>query len=155
MKPSFCQFLVRWAACIMILGTQGCRSLPAPNPGLDLQLTNVQFLQATALETTALVTVRLSNESPDPIQIRGAVHELTLNNIEFGKILSNQELELAPFSHAPQELEMHLSHLKVLTRLQSVVKAKQFEYRLQSRIYLKEPRSRISITESETLNLQP
>lgn len=155
MRSSIRPFVLSWFVCILLLASLGCRSLPAPNPGLDLHLTDVQFLQATALETRALVTLRLSNESPDPIRIRGGVHKLTLNQIEFGKILANEQLEVAPFSHASQQLEMHLSHLRVLTRLQSLIKATRLEYRLQSRVYLDQPRSSIRITKTESLDLNP
>ncbi len=155
MKTLLLKHFIPLALVPLLFATAGCRSIPTQNPGIDLELANVKFVEATALETTAQVTLRISNESPTPINLRGGVHRLTLNQVEFGKILSSESLQIGPFSQETQQLDMHLSHLRVLTRLQKLMQAKRFEYRLQSKIYLEGYRSHVPITKSEVLELRP
>ena len=148
----------RWAALalgiVFLMGTNGCRTLPAANPGLDINLADIRFSSATALETTAVVSLRLSNESPDPIHVRGGTHRLTLNEIELGKILSSEELEIPPFSERTVEASLQISHLRIASRFQSLTQARVFDYELKSYIYLKTPRRRVTLNKLETLDLR-
>ena len=45
----------------------------------NVNLVNVQFSHATVLESTATFTLRVNNESPEPLQVEGAVHKIYLN----------------------------------------------------------------------------
>ncbi len=132
-----------------------CQTIPETNPGLDINITDLQFEKTTPFETTARVTLRLTNESPDPIAVRGAVHQLTLNRIEFGKIVSGDRLEIAPFSQSTQDVTMHISHLRVITRLKSLADTVTYNYQLKSRVHLDSPRRRVRLEKSETLDLSP
>lgn len=147
--------LIRLIAFVLMgLALQSCSTVPTPNPGLDINLANIQFDSSTAFETTATVTLRLSNESPDPIKIRGAVHEITLNDVKLGKIISGEELELPPFSEQLQITSMKVSHLRIITRIQKLANTKVFDYQLSSKVYLNEPRTRIRLRKTETLDLR-
>jgi LEA14-like dessication related protein len=131
-----------------------CSTLPSANPGLDINLADIRFDSSTAFETTANVTLRLSNESPDPIKIRGAVHEVTMNDVQLGKILTGETFEIPPFSEHLQETSMKVSHLRVITRLRRLAQARVFDYQLKSQVHLIEPRMKIRLKKSETLDLR-
>lgn len=147
----------RWALALsiaLLIGTNGCRTIPAQNPGLDINLADIRFLSSTALETTAVVSLRLSNESPDPIHVRGGTHRLRLNNIEFGKILSSDELEIPPFSHTTVDASLQISHLRIAARFQTLTQARVFDYELKSYVYLRNPNRRVNLNKAETLDLR-
>ena len=131
-----------------------CSTLPSTNPGLEISLADIRFDSATALETTANVTLRLSNESPDPIKIRGAVHEITMNDVRLGKILAGETFEIPPFSEHLQEVSMRVSHLRLITRLRRLAQARVFDYQLKSQVHLIEPKTKIRLKKSETLDLR-
>ena len=74
MKPS----LGLLAFLSVFLG--GCQTAPGP----AVSLVNLQLTEATAFETTAAFTLRLSNESPEPMQITGGVHKIYVNGLYGG-----------------------------------------------------------------------
>lgn len=137
-------------ACTLL----SCRSMPSANPGLEINLADIRFDSATTFETTARVTLRLSNESPDPIGIRGAVHEITMNDVQLGKILAGETFEIPPFSEHLQEVSMKVSHLRLITRLKRLTQSRVFDYELKSQVHLVEPRTKIRLKKSETLDLR-
>ena len=130
-----------------------CHTIPESNSGLDINIANLQFEKTTPFETSARVTLRLTNENPDTMTLRGAVHRVTLNDIKFGKIVSGEPLEIAPFSSITQDVTMHISHLRVITRLNKLTDSATFNYQLESVVHLDKPRRRIRMEKSETLDL--
>lgn len=50
------------------------------------------------LKPTATFTLRLSNESPQPVLLEGEVHKIYLNGLYLGKRLSDQKVEVPRLS---------------------------------------------------------
>jgi LEA14-like dessication related protein len=86
-------------------------------PGPSVGLVNVRFTQATAFETTAAFTLRLSNETPEPLQLDGGVHKIYLNGLYVGEGLSGDTLDLPRLGTATQDVTVHLSNLRMVTRI--------------------------------------
>ncbi|MDD3179181.1 MAG: LEA type 2 family protein [Opitutaceae bacterium] len=113
----------------------GCQMAPGPAVSLvDLQLT-----QATAFETTAAFTLRLSNESPEPVQLTGGVYKIYVNGLYVGEGLTGDSMDLPRLGTATQTVTVHLSNLRLLTRLRPILESKCFDYRLKVILYGKPP----------------
>jgi LEA14-like dessication related protein len=129
MKPS----LGLLAFLSVLLG--GCQTAPGP----AVSLVNLQLTQATAFETTAAFTLRLSNELPEPMQITGGVHKIYVNGLYVGEGLTGEPLDLPRLGTATQEVTVHLSNLRLATRLRPILESKSFDYRIKSVLYGKPP----------------
>lgn len=121
MKTWFCLLVV----AALLAGCGG-------NPGPSVSLINLRFDEATALETTATFTLRLSNESSQPVEIEGEVHRIYLNGLYLGKGLSDAKVEVPRLGTVTHEVKVYLSNLALVTRLKSIIETKSFEYRIAS-----------------------
>lgn len=102
------------------------------SPGPSVSLVNLRFEDATALETTATFTLRLSNESAEAVQLNGEVHKIYLNDLYLGKGLSDEKVEVPRLGTVTHEVKVHLSNLALATRIKSIIETKSFEYRIVS-----------------------
>jgi LEA14-like dessication related protein len=109
----------------------GCNHAGGPS----VNLVSVRFQKATALETTATFTIRLSNDAPGARQFTGSAHKIYLNGLYVGKGLSDNTVEVPRLGTVTQEITVHLSNLALATRIKSVIEAKRFDYRIQSVFY--------------------
>lgn len=100
--------------------------------GPSVSLINLRFEEATALETTATFTLRLSNESSHPVKFTGEVHKIYLNDLYIGKGLSDQAVEVPRLGTVTHEVKVHLSNLALATRIKAIIEAKSFSYRIAS-----------------------
>lgn len=157
MKTSFPLLLV----ALLLCGCGGSATGPA------VSLVNLRFEEATALETTATFTLRLSNESPEAVQIHGEVHKIYLNGLYLGKGLSDATVEVPRLGTLTHEITVHLSNLALATRIKSIIETKSFEYRIVSVFHGKSMFSKMRsessgklelkdlVPESETTNAPP
>lgn len=117
------------AACLVVVC--GC----GRNDGPSVNLVSVHVQNATALETTATFTIRLSNDVPEPRQFTGSSHRIYLNGLYVGKGLSDKTVDLPRLGTVTQDITVHLSNLALATRIKSVIESKRFDYRIQSVFY--------------------
>ncbi len=113
-------------AALLLCGCGGGSSGPS------VSLINLRFEDATALETTATFTLRLSNESSEAVQLNGEVHKIYLNGLYLGKGLSDASVEVPRLGTVTHEVKVHLSNLALATRIKSILETKSFEYRIVS-----------------------
>ena len=116
------------------LALVGCATI-RPFEGVDVSLVNVRFVQSTVWETTAIFTVRLQNESPDPVTLTGGVHKFYLDGLFLGEGLSNQSVTLERLSSATQDITVHLRNLSLARRLKPIIEQQRFDYRVDSVLY--------------------
>lgn len=105
------------------------------SPGPTVNLVTVKFQKATALETTATFTLRLSNEAPEARQFTGSAHKIYINDLYVGKGLSDSMIEVPRLGTVTQDITVHLSNLALATRLKSIIENERFDYRIQSVFY--------------------
>ena len=117
------------AACAVLLW--GCNHAAGPS----VNLVSVHFQNATALETTATFTIRLSNDAPEARQFIGSAHKIYLNGLYVGKGLCDKTVDVPRLGTVTQEITVHLSNLALATRIKSVIEARRFDYRIQSVFY--------------------
>jgi LEA14-like dessication related protein len=132
----------------------GCASMQ-DQPGLNATVANLRFGEVTMFETTATFTVRLQNESPDPLAIQGGVYKLYLDGTFLGEGLSNQAFEIPGLSEATVDVDTRLSNLTMARKIRGIVESRRFEYKLTGRVYAGDQGRRrpLSIAREGTLDM--
>jgi LEA14-like dessication related protein len=132
--PRFCG-----AACLAgllsFLGLSGCSTVPDDH-AIEVGVVNLAFREATLLETTAVFSVRIQNENPEPLEIEGGVHKIYLDGSYIGKGMSNQAMTVDRLSTGIQEATVYLRNLKLAGRIRSVMNARSVDYRIESVLHL-------------------
>lgn len=114
--------------CFLLHLLCGCGRTIPPTVGL----VSMRFETATALETTIVFTVRLSNENPEPVALAGQVHRFHLNGLYVGKGMSDAAVEIPRFDSVTHEVVMRLDNLALATRLKAIIEEQGVDYRLDS-----------------------
>jgi LEA14-like dessication related protein len=131
---------------ISLLLLAGCGGPPGPS----VSLVTVKFQKATALETTATFTLRLSNEAPEARQFTGSAHKIYVNGLYVGKGLSSTNVDVPRLGTVTQDITVHLNNLALATRIKSIIEAERFDYRILSTFHGKGMFSRMkSVTEGK------
>jgi LEA14-like dessication related protein len=107
----------------------------ATRPGPSVSLVNVQFTQATVLETTGQFTLRFSNDGPAPVKLEGSSHKIYLNGLYVGEGLNRENLEIPRLSTVTQNVTAHLSNLSLATRIKAILESQVFDYQIKSVFY--------------------
>ena len=137
------------------MGIGGCATVDR-SAGLEVSLANLEIQEATLLETTALITIRLQNENPEPVRIQGAVHKIDLNGVYLGKGMTSEGLEIPAFGTGTQKVVVYLSNLRMTGPLRSILANQQVAYELKStlRVHGAINRHRLQLLHSGALNLR-
>ena len=143
MNKTLCLF----AAALLLAG---CTTLHPP----EISLVNVQFTDATAFESTVRFTLRIANETPEPLVINGGVHKIYLNGLYIGEGLSSEEISLPRLATGTQTVTVHLSNLRLATRIKPLIESKRFDYKIASLIFATSPSGRIRCTSEGRLDLR-
>jgi LEA14-like dessication related protein len=106
------------------------------DPGLDVAVVGVRVDQTTLLETTARFTVRISNESPEPLALDGSVHKFYLNGQYIGKGMTSDTIQVPRLSSMTQVVPVHLRNIAIATRLRPVLESRTMDYRVASTLYV-------------------
>jgi len=138
-----------------VLGCGGCASFQRLE-GVSVSVVNVALLEATVLETSAVFTVRLENESPEAIGLQGGVHKFYLDGVYLGQGLSNEILPLPRLSSVTQQVTVHLRNLALARRVKPILEQRRFGYRVESVLYLEQGgrRGRARIANGGELDLR-
>jgi LEA14-like dessication related protein len=113
----------------------GCASL-GPNRTVIVNVVDVRPAQATLLETTAVLTLRFTNETSEPLQVRGSSHRLFLNGSAVGRGVSNDILTIPPLSTVTQPVTIHLENLTLVRKATELSRAlNAIDYRLESELF--------------------
>ena len=110
----------------------GCTTLVPP----DVTLVNLRLTDITLLETTGEVAIRVSNLEPEPIAVDGAALSLYLDGAKVGRVLVDEGAEVQRLDSAVLEGRLHISHVAMVTRLNSILEQERFDYRLAGKLYL-------------------
>jgi len=132
----------------------GCATAPRASP-VAVTLANLEAREATAFETRLAVTVRFTNESPEPLTLRGSSHKLTLNGRDLGSAVDGETVEVPALSSVSVELPLNLSNFTLLALARDLQRDPSALYEIQSTLY---PTSRLGrplrITKTGRLDLR-
>ncbi len=141
---------------IALIASVGCISTDPLEPP-EVNLVDLDFVDATVFESTLNVAVRISNDNPEPLILDGAVIKLELSGRKFGKGATSERIEIPRFSSIVQQLEMHLSHIAVATKIQGIIESKTVDYGITGKVYVITPSGRtkrLPIDKQGTIDLR-
>jgi len=141
---------------IALIAAVGCVSTDPLEPP-DVNLVDLDFVDATVFESTFDVAVRISNDNPEPLILDGAVIKLELSGRNFGKGATAERIEIPRFGSVVQQLEMHLNHIAVATKIRSVIESKVVDYAIKGKVYVITPSGstkRLPIEKQGTIDLR-
>jgi primosomal protein N' len=111
--------------------------------------------QHAAPDARLAVTVRFTNESPEPLTLRGSSHKLTLNGRDLGSAVGGETVEVPALSSVSVELPLNLSNFTLLALARDLQRDPSALYEIQSTLY---PTSRLGrplrITKTGRLDLR-
>ena len=123
---------------------------------MDVSLVNLRFEDVTPFETTGTFTVRVQNQTPDPLALEGGVHKIYLNGVYVGSGVSNDLLEVPRLSEGIQTVKVHLRNLSLARLIRDIVEAKRVDYRLDSLVYARYEghAARVRVSKAGALDLK-
>ena len=121
-------------ALIVIIFITACSALLGPKP--EVSIVNAAFADVNLLETGIEFTVRVTNNTPDPISFSGATHHIYLNGSDIGTGSNGDRLTVPRFGSATQKVRINLSNIGMLSNIRSLVTSNKFDYRIKSQFYL-------------------
>ncbi len=113
----------------------GCVTMAGMEPP-ELTLVDLAFVDATLFESTLEVTVRVTNGNPEPLTVDGLYLKLSLGGSSVGKGTSDVRVEVPRLGSETIPLTLHVSNLKVVARLRSLIEREAIDYGLDGRLYV-------------------
>ncbi|MBC8009401.1 MAG: hypothetical protein H7067_04810 [Burkholderiales bacterium] len=120
------------AACLVFAG---CSTLPRASSDVAVTLSDVQAGDATAFETRLTLLVRMTNRTPEALELTGSRHEVSLNNRVIGTAVSNTALALPGLSSATQEVTLNLSNFALIALVRELQRDPTAAYLIESTLY--------------------
>lgn len=142
--------------CLVTMTALGCTSTASLEPP-GVTLVDLEFVDATVFESTLDVTLRLSNDNPEPLTLDGAVIKLELDGRSIGKGAMAERTEIPRFGSVVEHLEMHLNHIAVASKIKGVIERKIVDYAVTGKVYVMTPSGgirRLPIDSRGTLDLR-
>jgi LEA14-like dessication related protein len=140
------------AALLLVWG--GCASV-SPSERANLSLVGVNAADSTIFETSIQVTLRVTNETNQPLQLQGSSHKLTLNDAMVGSGVANGILEVPPLGSVTFPVTIRLDNLKLLRRFGGGNIPPEIAYRLQSRLFTPSSAAGLKVVTEGSLDLRP
>lgn len=112
----------------------GCATVPEQEL-LDVKLVNLRFKESRVLETDAVFTIRIENESPEALRITGGVHKFYIEGTLIGKGMSNETLEVPRLSSVTQEITVHLSNVNMARKIKPIIESQKVDSKADSLLY--------------------
>ena len=131
MKKLFYHFALAVAAALFL---GGCASFK-PTDQASLSLAGVESAHSTIFETTIVLTMRVTNESNQPLLIQGSSHKLTLNGSIVGRGVSNAVTEVPALGTATFPVTIQMDNLKLLNRFGRGNVPEGIDYSMDSRLF--------------------
>lgn len=118
-----------------LLSFAGCATLPRASSDVAVTLSDVQAGDATAFETRLTLLVRLTNQSPDALDLTGARHEVALNRRVIGTAVSNTPISLPGLSSVTQEVDLNLNNFALIALVRELQRDPAAAYRIESTLH--------------------
>ena len=128
-------WLARRAVVAALAVSAACASLGQLTPP-ELHLVNLAFVDATLFESTLTATVRVDNDNPEPLVIDGAVVRLVVGGLSVGTGRSGARVEVSRLGSETIPLTVHLSNVRLATRLHALFQDEVVGYALEGTVYV-------------------
>jgi LEA14-like dessication related protein len=115
-----------------------------------VSLVSVRPVQSSLFETTAELTLRITNETVRPLSLAGSTHRLYLNGTYVGRAVTNEKLRIPHLGTSTQVLNAHLENLVLMRKAQELGNVAAVDYRIDSRLLAAEEEGGGVITTTST-----
>lgn len=122
------------ALAIGLWSLPGCASFSRTG-GVAVNVVNVLPTQASLFETSAALTLRLINETTEPLVFVGSTHRLYLNGSYVGRAVSDRPLTVPQLGTVTQTVTVYLENLALVRKLAEWQNTTLIDYRLESRFH--------------------
>ena len=133
----------------------GCSHFqPAPRkPRPSVSIVNLVVNDMTVFETGVRLTVRLDNDSPEPLLVNGATHSVVINDLYVGKALDSGRFEVPRLGSVTRDLRISLSNMSRLAKLKAYIDSGQIIYRIESLLYSTSSEGDVRLAKQERIDL--
>jgi len=125
----------RAAVLVLLLAAAGCATLGQLTPP-ELHLVDLALVDATLFESTLTATVRVDNDNPEPLVVDGIVVQLVVGGLAVGKGRSDARVEVPRLGSETVPLTVHLSNVKLATRLHALFQDEVVDYALDGTVFV-------------------
>ena len=142
------------AAAFLLLWS-GCASF-TPTDQASLSLVEIQAANTTIFETTISLTLRVTNETNQPLRLQGSAHKLTLNGSMVGRGVSDAMTDVPALGTATFPVTIRMDNLKLLNQFSNGRLPPELAYRLESRLFTQAgQQSGLMVRTEGALDLRP
>lgn len=127
------------AARLSLLATLlwGCAILPPGAEPLQVTLSDVRLVDATLLEQTYRLRLRLNNPNPFDVDIVGLQYTLEMNGRDFASGVSNQQLTVPQLGSAQVDVDAVSSLAGIYRQIIALQQSKDtLTYRMRGALYV-------------------
>lgn len=132
------------------LALAGCTTIQPP----AVSLVNVQLGTATAFETSAKFTLRLTNDSPEPLVLNGGSFKIYINGLAVGTGVSDEVISLPRLASGTMTVSVHLSNLRLATRIRPLLESRSFDYSITGKLFSTQPGGTVRFRDEGRLDLK-
>jgi len=144
----------RLCVCVLLFSLSACSLSSAPRP--EVSIVDTLVTNVTLLETEIEFTIKITNDTPEPLDIDGATYRIFINDFDVGTGSSGEKLLVSRFSSAKQKVRIGISNWDVFNNIRELVESRRFNYRIEADFYLKGDtfRRRVSTEDSARFNFK-
>ena len=142
------------AFALLCLG--GCAT-PTDQSEIGVNVVEIVPTQTSLLETTARLTLRLTNERSAPLVLNGSANRLYFNGSYVGRGVSNTSLTVPPLGTATLEVSVFLENLVLVRKAAEFSQAlASLDYRLVTQLHTagREGTGRIKVVSTGQLDVR-
>lgn len=120
----------------------------------SVSLVSMHVNERTLFEYGVRLTIRIDNDSPEPLVVNGAAHSVAINGLYVGKALDSGRFEVPRLGSVTRDLRINMSSMRDLNLLQTYLDSGQIEYKMGSVLYGRTTAEDIPLSKSEVIDLR-
>jgi LEA14-like dessication related protein len=133
------------SCCAFVAGCTGFQL-----SGVTVSLVDFKPATTTLLESSAVLTLRYTNDNVIPIGLSGSSHKIYLNGSYVGKAVSKEAVGLAALSTATQDVTVRFENVSLLQQLVAMRDRQTASYKVVSVLYVTSGEEKLDIKTSNT-----
>ena len=112
----------------------GCATVQREG-GVAVSLVSIRPVDSSLFESSAELTLRLTNESPRALALTGSTHRLYVNGTYIGRAVTNERVTIPQLGTTTQKVTAHVENLTLMRKAQELGNVVAVDYRIDSRLF--------------------
>lgn len=118
--------------------------------GVTVSLVDFKPASSSLLESSAVLTLRYTNDNVIPIGLAGSSHKIYLNGTYVGKAVSKEPLGMAALSTTTQNVTVRFENISLLQQLVAMRDRQTASYKIESVLYVTSGEEKLDIKTSNS-----